>query len=105
PEARLSGGCGPLVGRPSPGCARANEAGGRFCTGCGTPLDTPLATDEDRRRVSVLFIDLIDFTPYSEGSDPEQVRSMQNEYFSAVRRTIRQYGGVVEKYIGDAVMA
>jgi class 3 adenylate cyclase len=53
----------------------------------------------------VLFIDLIDFTPYSEGSDPEQVRSMQNEYFSAVRRTIRHYGGVVEKYIGDAVMA
>lgn len=53
----------------------------------------------------MLFIDLVDSTPYFERSDPEQVRGMQNEYFTAVRRLIRQYGGVVEKYIGDAVMA
>ncbi|MDG4827145.1 adenylate/guanylate cyclase domain-containing protein [Asanoa sp. WMMD1127] len=60
---------------------------------------------EDRRRVSVLFVDLIDFTPYAERSDPEQVRAMQTGFFSAARRVVGQYGGVVEKYIGDAVMA
>ncbi|GIF71842.1 hypothetical protein Asi02nite_13600 [Asanoa siamensis] len=60
---------------------------------------------EDRRRVSVLFVDLIDFTPYAERSDPELVRAMQTGFFSAARRVVGQYGGVVEKYIGDAVMA
>lgn len=63
------------------------------------------ATQEERRRVSVLFIDLVDFTPYVERADPELVRSMQRAFFSAARRVIGQYGGVVEKYIGDAVMA
>lgn len=59
----------------------------------------------DRRRVSVLFIDVVEFTSYAEGSDPEQVRALQNDYFTTVRRVIGQYGGVVEKYIGDAAMA
>jgi class 3 adenylate cyclase len=53
----------------------------------------------------VLFLDEVDSTAYSESSDPEQVRGIQNEYFATARRIIRQYGGVVEKYIGDAVMA
>lgn len=55
--------------------------------------------------MSVLFVDLIDSTPYAERSDPELVRAMQLGFFSAARRVIGQYGGVVEKYIGDAVMA
>ena len=59
----------------------------------------------DRRRVSVLFIDVVEFTSYAEGADPEQVRALQNDYFTTVRRIIGQYGGVVEKYIGDAAMA
>ena len=59
----------------------------------------------DRRRVSVLFIDVVQFTSYAEGADPEQVRALQNDYFTTVRRIIGQYGGVVEKYIGDAAMA
>ncbi|GAA5183969.1 hypothetical protein GCM10023322_24430 [Rugosimonospora acidiphila] len=53
----------------------------------------------------MLFIDVVGFTAYTEGADPEQVRAMQNDYFTAVRRVIGQYGGVVEKYIGDAAMA
>jgi class 3 adenylate cyclase/tetratricopeptide (TPR) repeat protein len=80
-----------------------------FCTGCGTPrpgADHARSTVlEDRRPVSVLFVDLIDSTPYVERADPELVRSMQQSFFSAARRVIGQYGGVVEKYIGDAVMA
>ena len=53
----------------------------------------------------MLFVDLIDFTPYVERADPELVRGMQTGFFSAARRVVGQYGGVVEKYIGDAVMA
>lgn len=53
----------------------------------------------------MLFIDLIDFTPYVERADPELVRGMQTGFFAAARRVVGQYGGVVEKYIGDAVMA
>jgi class 3 adenylate cyclase len=60
---------------------------------------------EDRRRVSVLFIDLVDFTRYAERADPELVRNLQSRFFATARRVVRQYGGVVEKYIGDAVMA
>ena len=90
-----------------PHCGHANGAGANFCTSCGQPLrgPRPVAVQEDRRQVSVLFIDMVDFTTYAERADPEQVRSLQQEYFATVRRVVRQYGGVVEKYIGDAVMA
>src|SRR2546423_635845 len=114
-----------------PNCSRAANAGDRFCGGCGTPprpprvhcgrprdagradctnsrasmADPPPLSQEDRRRVSVLFLDMIWFTAYAEEADPEQVRSIQSEYFTTARRVVRQYGGVVEKYIGDAVMA
>jgi class 3 adenylate cyclase/tetratricopeptide (TPR) repeat protein len=82
-------------------------AAAAFCTGCGAALadDAELSASEDRRRISVLFVDLIDFTPYVERTDPEHVRNLQTTFFAAARRVIMQYGGVVEKYIGDAVMA
>jgi class 3 adenylate cyclase/tetratricopeptide (TPR) repeat protein len=60
--------------------------------------------NEERRRVSVLFIDAIGSTPFAEQSDPETVRAHQTGFFGAVRRIVRQYGGVIEKYIGDAAM-
>ena len=63
------------------------------------------STTEDRRRISVLFVDLVDFTPYVEREDPELVRELQKGFFATARQVIGQYGGVVEKYIGDAVMA
>jgi len=64
-----------------------------------------VVSTEDRREISVLFVDLVDFTPYAERSDPELIRAMQHEFFATVRRIVSQHGGVVEKYIGDAVMA
>lgn len=81
--------------------------GDLFCTGCGHPVSAAQAAPrrEDRRQVSVLFVDMVGFTAYAEQSDPEQVRTLQQEYFAAVRQVVRQHGGVVEKYIGDAVMA
>jgi class 3 adenylate cyclase len=59
---------------------------------------------EERRRVSVLFVDAVSWTPFSERSDPEAVRVRQSGFFAVVRRVVHQYGGVVEKYVGDAVM-
>lgn len=59
----------------------------------------------ERRIVSVLFADLVGFTPLSERLDPEDVATIQDAYFGAVRDTITRYGGVLEKFIGDAAMA
>jgi class 3 adenylate cyclase len=54
---------------------------------------------------SLLFCDLVGFTPLSESRDPEAVRELLSEYFAVARMVIGRYGGVVEKFIGDAVMA
>jgi class 3 adenylate cyclase len=59
----------------------------------------------ERRVCSVLFCDLVGFTPLSESRDPEAVRELLSEYFTTARTVIGRYGGVVEKFIGDAVMA
>ena len=59
----------------------------------------------ERRLVSVLFADLVAFTSYSEGRDHEAVRETLTRYFEATREVIERHGGVVEKFIGDAVMA
>jgi class 3 adenylate cyclase/tetratricopeptide (TPR) repeat protein len=59
----------------------------------------------ERRLVSVLFVDLEDFTPLAESLDPEDVRNLQARYFEAARSVIAHYGGTLEKFIGDAVMA
>jgi class 3 adenylate cyclase/tetratricopeptide (TPR) repeat protein len=59
----------------------------------------------ERRLVSVLFADLVGFTTLSERRDPEEVRELLSRYFDSCRRLIELYGGTVEKFIGDAVMA
>ena len=69
-----------------------------------TDAPEPSATVE-RRIVSVLFADLVGFTPLSERLDPEDVAAIQDAYFAAVRDTIGRYGGTLEKFIGDAAMA
>jgi class 3 adenylate cyclase len=57
------------------------------------------------RLVSVLFADLVGFTALSESRDPEEVRELLSRYFDVCRELIERYGGTVEKFIGDAVMA
>jgi class 3 adenylate cyclase/tetratricopeptide (TPR) repeat protein len=59
----------------------------------------------ERRVCSVLFCDVVGFTPLSESRDPEAVRELLSGYFGVARTVIGRYGGVVEKFIGDAVMA
>src|SRR5947209_2991495 len=95
-------------------CGAAVSA--RFCAECGTPVTaaTAPATPEqrttsprvaERRVTSVLFGDLVGFTTLSESRDPETVRELLSRYFSTARTIIERYGGTVEKFIGDAVMA
>jgi class 3 adenylate cyclase/predicted ATPase len=59
----------------------------------------------ERRLCSVLFCDVVGFTSLSESRDPEAVRELLSRYFAVARIVIGRYGGVVEKFIGDAVMA
>ena len=88
-----------------PSCGEENGERARFCQACGTELEAPTASREERRVVSVLFVDLVGFTSRSEQLDPEDVRSMLTRYYERARAEIERFGGSVEKFIGDAVMA
>ena len=67
--------------------------------------DAPVPSAIERRIVSVLFADLVGFTPLSERLDAEDMATIQDAYFATVRDTIERYGGTLEKFIGDAAMA
>src|SRR5579864_3661195 len=87
-------------------CGQESPDGARFCFACGAPLGpADEVTDEERRIVSVVFVDLVRFTGRAEELDPEDVRAMLAPYHNAVREELESFGGVVEKFIGDAVMA
>jgi class 3 adenylate cyclase len=87
-------------------CGQENPAGARFCFACGAGFGEPAAAaDEERRIVSVVFVDLVGFTSQAERLDPEDVRALLAPYHAAVREELESFGGVVEKFIGDAVMA
>jgi class 3 adenylate cyclase/tetratricopeptide (TPR) repeat protein len=111
PGRKFCGGCGAPLALTCPACGAANEPGMRFCGECGSPLtaDAPApavaAPAAERRLVSVLFADLVGFTTLSESRDPEEVRELLSRYFDTARALIGRYGGTVEKFIGDAVMA
>jgi len=66
------------------------------------PSPTPVA---ERRLVSILFADLVGFTALTDGRDAEETRDLLSRYFDLSRDVITRYGGTVEKFIGDAVMA
>jgi class 3 adenylate cyclase/tetratricopeptide (TPR) repeat protein len=70
------------------------------------PIDSrPLELDEERKIVSILFVDLVGFVARSDRADPEDVRATLRPYYTCVRRELARWGGTVEKFIGDAVMA
>jgi class 3 adenylate cyclase len=85
-------------------CGQANPPVARFCLGCGAELDTDRRQPDERRIVTVIFVDLVGFTARAEQLDPEDVRALLAPYHQRVRREIESFGGVVEKFIGDAVM-
>jgi len=106
--------CGTPLALACPACGTPHAAGQRFCAECGTTLTTSVpppaaapreAPAAERRLVSVLFADLVGFTTLSESRDAEEVRELLSTYFDTCRSLIERYGGTVEKFIGDAVMA
>jgi class 3 adenylate cyclase/tetratricopeptide (TPR) repeat protein len=89
-----------------PRCGRESPDGFAFCGYCSAPLaqQRPPAFEE-RKIVSVLFCDLVGFTAASEEQDPEDVRARIRPYHARLRQEIERFGGTVEKFVGDAVMA
>ncbi|MBA2314002.1 MAG: AAA family ATPase [Chloroflexi bacterium] len=89
-----------------PVCGENNPDRAIFCLRCGTPLSSRAASEvEERKVVSVLFCDLVGFTTRAERADPEDVRAILRDYHGRVRTEIERFGGTVEKFVGDAVMA
>jgi class 3 adenylate cyclase/tetratricopeptide (TPR) repeat protein len=113
-EAKFCSNCASALARVCPN-GHPVAAGTKFCDECGAPLEegapaapAPAPTEgpvSERRLVSVLFADLVGFTALSESRDSEDTRELLSRYFDTSRRLIELYGGTVEKFIGDAVMA
>jgi class 3 adenylate cyclase/predicted ATPase len=129
PGRRFCSQCGVSLQGLCASCGAPYDEGERFCGECGTPLDLAAAQTTrrgvpvggqtpasgvpaqrevpiaERRLVSVLFADLVGFTTLSESRDAEATRDLLSRYFELSRTLITRYGGTVEKFIGDAVMA
>ena len=115
--------CGAAVAQPCTACGSELIAGKPFCANCGSPVssapvsggastrisptstESPVGAVAERRLCSVLFVDLVGFTPLAEQQDPESVRELLTQYFDRAQQIIESYGGTIEKFIGDAVMA
>jgi class 3 adenylate cyclase len=107
--------CGARLGPAAcASCGAPLTPGAKFCAECGTPVAVGTASPArpdaggpvaSRRVTSVLFGDLVGFTTLSESRDQEDVRELLSRYFDECRTIVGHYGGTVEKFIGDAVMA
>ena len=110
--------CGAELSLRCPACGTGHGVGQKSCEECArhsvrrrppsprrsrTPLYT--AERDELRVASVLFVDLADFTSLAESRDAEDVRDLLSGYFDAARTIVERYGGAIEKFIGDAVMA
>jgi class 3 adenylate cyclase len=104
---RFCGSCGGLLALVCPACETENPLSNKFCGNCGAELVRPQVVKEieERRVVTVLFADLVGFTARSEELDPEDVRGLLSRYYARLRSDLEAHGGMVEKFIGDAVMA
>ncbi len=102
-DAKFCANCGRELGDNCPNCGADLPGEVTFCPSCGTNLTASLT--QERRFVTVLFVDLVGFTAGSDQADPEDVHSWLVPYHARVRREIEAFGGSVEKLIGDGVMA
>ena len=132
PTQKFCAECGTRLQQTCPSCSTAYEGSPKFCPECGFALQGGVApaqaavavaptiqpavavapaieaaasTVAERKLVSILFADLVGFTAMSESRDAEAVREQLTEYFGVAQEIITRYGGTVEKFIGDAVMA
>ncbi len=103
PLARTCGTCGAPVSETAKFCGECGTA--LVTVGSGAPSVVVGAPVAERRLVSVVFADLVGFTTLAEGRDAEDTRELLTRYFDVSRTVIERYGGTVEKFIGDAVMA
>jgi class 3 adenylate cyclase/tetratricopeptide (TPR) repeat protein len=113
-DQKFCGECGTPLARTCQSCGTTNAPMMKFCGECGDalvaqapseePRRTPTPTAE-RRLVTVLFADLVGFTAASEDRDAEETRELLSRYFEQAKTIVERYGGTVEKFIGDAVMA
>jgi class 3 adenylate cyclase/tetratricopeptide (TPR) repeat protein len=85
-------------------CGTENDGDARFCKSCAAPFATAQPPVSERKVVTSLFCDLVGFTAASEAADPEDVDRVLARYFRLARSQIEGHGGVVEKFIGDAVV-
>ncbi|MGE5225683.1 MAG: AAA family ATPase [Planctomycetaceae bacterium] len=86
-----------------PACGTANPPMARFCMACGAAL-VPTRPADERRVVTILFVDLVGFTERSDNADPEDVRRTLVPYHAGVKAQLERFGGVLDKFIGDGVM-
>src|SRR5919197_5352292 len=86
-----------------PACGNINAESTKYCVLCGTALG--LGEREERKLVTALFCDLVEFTARFDRADPEYMQEALAAYHACVRREIERFGGTVEKFIGDAVAA
>ena len=118
PGAKFCNDCGTPLAAGCPNCGATNKPGAKFCNECGWSLaggEAPRPTQAavlqtggptaERRLVTVLFADIVGFTPFAEQLDAEDVRDTLSNYFELCAQIVERYGGTIEKYIGDAVMA
>src|SRR5437588_7475315 len=104
--------CGTALVIGCPSCGAENDPGDRFCGSCGAALGGAEAAaaptrreGAERRMTSILFADIVGFTPLAEQRDPEEVRELLDRYFTAARQVVQRHAGTLEKFIGDAVVA
>src|SRR6266576_228505 len=86
-------------------CGQENPEIAKFCLACGAPLTAPEPTAEERKLITVLFCDIVGSTASAEKLDPEDVRARLAPYYERARTELERFGGTVEKFIGDAVVA
>src|SRR5688572_16262388 len=88
-----------------PSCGRETPPDAVFCPNCGARLLEGERPREERKLISVLFVDMVGFTSRSDKADPEDVRDTLQGFHARAKQEIERFGGTVEKFIGDAVMA
>src|SRR5207248_212521 len=86
-------------------CGHESPEPFRFCPECGAAAAPTAAKPEQRKVITVLFCDLVGSTEIGERLDPEPLRTLLNRYYEQMKAIVEGHGGVVEKFIGDAVMA
>src|SRR6516162_2356981 len=117
-DRRFCAECGCALPVSCRNCGFLNQASVKFCGGCGAALATLLSGPDllppgteglsavgDRRQVTVLFADLSGFTRLSSALDPEETHRLLNSYFELIDEIVVNYGGTIDKHIGDCVMA